>query len=104
VLVTVPASGSHTLHTAALGDDKQALGVLHTPDVAPAPSTGRPKFAGKALSPADLIGLADGLTFGDLTLEGSDIKLGDEKLATVEEAAPARRTRNSYDTVGLEPS
>ena len=35
VLVTLPESGSYTLHAAALGDDKQALGVLHTPDVAP---------------------------------------------------------------------
>ncbi len=54
VLVTLPASGSHTLHAAALGDDKQALGVLHTPDVAPAANTGRPAFAGRALRPGEL--------------------------------------------------
>ena len=54
MLVSVPESGSHTLHAAALGDDKQALGVLHTPDVAPAANTGRPAFAGKALRPSDL--------------------------------------------------
>jgi FtsP/CotA-like multicopper oxidase with cupredoxin domain len=54
VLVTLPASGSHTIHAAALGDDKGALGVLHTPDVTPSANRVRPKFAGKALRPADL--------------------------------------------------
>jgi len=54
VLVTLPESGSHTLHASALGDDKGALGVLHTPDVAPSANRERPKFAGKALRLADL--------------------------------------------------
>jgi FtsP/CotA-like multicopper oxidase with cupredoxin domain len=54
VLVSLPESGSYTLHAAALGDDKQALGVLHTPDVAPAANRDRPKFAGKALQLKDL--------------------------------------------------
>ncbi len=54
VLVTLPESGSHTLHAAALGDDKGALGVLHTPDVAPSANPQRPAFAGKALRPSDL--------------------------------------------------
>jgi FtsP/CotA-like multicopper oxidase with cupredoxin domain len=54
VLVSLPESGSYTLHAAALGDDKQALGVLHTPDAAPSASTGRPQFAGRALQLADL--------------------------------------------------
>ena len=54
VLVTLPESGGCTLHAAALGDDKQALGVLHTPDVAPAANPERAKFIGKALQLADL--------------------------------------------------
>ncbi len=54
VLVSLPASGSYTIHAAALGDDQQALGVLHTPDVAPSAHQDRPKFEGKALQLADL--------------------------------------------------
>jgi FtsP/CotA-like multicopper oxidase with cupredoxin domain len=54
VLVSLPESGSYTLHAAALGDDKQALGVLHTPDVEPSANTDRPGFAGKALQLRDL--------------------------------------------------
>lgn len=54
VLVTLPDSGSHTLHALALGDDKAALGVLHTPDVAPSLNKQRPKLAGKVLRPSDL--------------------------------------------------
>ena len=53
-LVTLPESGSYTLHAAVLGDDKQALGVLHTPDVMPSANQERPRFEGKALQPADL--------------------------------------------------
>lgn len=33
---------------------------------------------------ADLVGLAAGLTFGDLTFDGSDILLSDERLCPVE--------------------
>jgi multicopper oxidase len=54
VLVTLPESGSYTLHAAALGDDKQALGVLHTPDVTPSANSDRPTFAGRALQLKDL--------------------------------------------------
>lgn len=54
VLVTLPESGSHTIHAAALGDDKQALGVLHTRDTTATANRQRPKFAGKALQLADL--------------------------------------------------
>ena len=54
VLVTLPESGSYTLHATALGDDKQALGVLHTPDVAPAANAERPKFGGEVLKLTDL--------------------------------------------------
>jgi FtsP/CotA-like multicopper oxidase with cupredoxin domain len=54
VLVTLPEGGSYTLHAAALGDDKQAIGVLHTPDAAPAANRERAKFAGKALQLSDL--------------------------------------------------
>ena len=53
-LLTLPESGSYTLHAAALGDDKGALGVLHTPDVPPSANRGRPTFAGKALRQRDL--------------------------------------------------
>jgi FtsP/CotA-like multicopper oxidase with cupredoxin domain len=53
-LVTLPQSGSYTLHAAALGDDKGALGVLHTPDVAPSANTDRPRFPGKALRRGEL--------------------------------------------------
>lgn len=54
VLVTLPESGSYTLHAAALGDARQAIGVLHTPDVAPSANRARPRFAGSALQLADL--------------------------------------------------
>jgi multicopper oxidase len=53
-LLTLPESGSYTLHAAALGDGKGALGVLHTPDVPPSANRGRPTFAGKALPQGDL--------------------------------------------------
>ncbi|HZA68026.1 MAG TPA: multicopper oxidase family protein [Geminicoccaceae bacterium] len=54
VLVTLPGSGSYTLHAAALGDDKQAIGVLHTPDVKASANRDRPSFGGKALQLTDL--------------------------------------------------
>ena len=53
-LVTLPESGSYTLHVATLGDNKGALGVLHTPDVAPSANRDRPKFTGKPLRLSDL--------------------------------------------------
>jgi multicopper oxidase len=54
VIVAIPESGSYTIHAAALGDDQQALGILHTPDVEPKGEQGRATFAGRALQPADL--------------------------------------------------
>ncbi|MEO1089619.1 MAG: multicopper oxidase family protein [Pseudomonadota bacterium] len=54
VLVTLPESGSYTIHAAALGDDKQAIGVLHTKDTTPNANTGRPKLDGRSLDVATL--------------------------------------------------
>jgi FtsP/CotA-like multicopper oxidase with cupredoxin domain len=42
--VTLSASGSYTLHAVAQDGSGQALGVLHTPDVAPAANPQRPRF------------------------------------------------------------
>lgn len=50
VLVTVPSGGAHTIHAAALGLDKQALGVLHSSDAEPAVNRKRPAFAGPGLA------------------------------------------------------
>jgi FtsP/CotA-like multicopper oxidase with cupredoxin domain len=57
-IVTLPKSGSYTLRAAALGDDKQAQGVLHTPDVAPEASDRRASFRGRTLRPTDLQALS----------------------------------------------
>ncbi len=46
VLVDVPESGSYTLHAAALGDDKQCLGIIHSADVQPVLNDKRPVFDG----------------------------------------------------------
>lgn len=54
VLLSLPESGSYTLRAAVLGDDKQALGVLHTPDVRPKIEGGRARFSGRTLQAADL--------------------------------------------------
>jgi FtsP/CotA-like multicopper oxidase with cupredoxin domain len=54
VLVTVPESGSYTMHAAALGDNRQVVGVLHTKDTAPKVNRKRPRFEGKTLSVGDL--------------------------------------------------
>ncbi|MGH6915348.1 MAG: multicopper oxidase family protein, partial [Geminicoccales bacterium] len=54
VIVSLAESGSHTLRAAALGDDKQALAVLHTPDVKPKVDGGRAQFPGRALGAGDL--------------------------------------------------
>lgn len=53
-LVSLPASGSYTLHAVAQDGSGQAVGVLHTPDVAPAPNLSIPEFDGRGLSYADL--------------------------------------------------
>ncbi|GAB5470409.1 MAG: multicopper oxidase family protein [Rhodospirillales bacterium] len=49
LLVTVPSGGSHRLHAAALGLDKQALGVLHASDSPAKSEPVRPTFDGRAL-------------------------------------------------------
>jgi len=50
VLVTVPSGASHTIHAAALGLDKQALGLLHASDAKPVVNDRRPNFAGPTLA------------------------------------------------------
>ncbi|NER83051.1 MAG: hypothetical protein F6K42_26550 [Leptolyngbya sp. SIO1D8] len=47
----------------------------------------------------DIIGLADGLTFGQLTLEGNEIRVGDEVLATLNHISTADLTVASFMTV-----
>ncbi len=54
VLVTLPGSGSHTLHAAALGLDRQGLAVIHSRDVEAKPNSARPAFEGRALDPGAL--------------------------------------------------
>jgi len=53
-VVSLPASGSYTLHAVAQDGSGQAVGVLYTPDVAPAPNLTKPTFDGRALSYTDL--------------------------------------------------
>jgi len=53
-VVSLPASGSYTLHAVAQDGSGQAVGVLHTPDVEPAPNLTMPSFDGRALSYTDL--------------------------------------------------
>ena len=55
VLVTLPESGSYTLHAAALGDNTQVVGVLHTQDVAAKANLERPKFTDRILRLEQLI-------------------------------------------------
>lgn len=52
--VTLAGSGSWTLHAVAQDGSGQAIGVLHTPDATPAPSTAIPAFDGRGLAYADL--------------------------------------------------
>lgn len=54
VVVALGKSGSYTLHAVAQDGSGQAIGVLHTPDVKPAPNRAMPTFAGRALEYADL--------------------------------------------------
>jgi FtsP/CotA-like multicopper oxidase with cupredoxin domain len=49
VLVTLPGPGSHTLHAVAQDGSGQAIGVLHSPDVAPAPNRDMPVLGPRAL-------------------------------------------------------
>lgn len=53
-VATIAAPGSHTLHAVAMDGSGQALGVVHTPGVAPQPNRAMPRFDGRALSYADL--------------------------------------------------
>ena len=53
-VVSLPSSGSYTLHAVAQDGSGQAVGVLHTPDVAPMSNPRMPAFVGRALSYADL--------------------------------------------------
>jgi FtsP/CotA-like multicopper oxidase with cupredoxin domain len=53
-VVKIAKPGSYTLHAVAQDGSGQALGVLHTPGVAPQPNRDIPKFDGRALSYADL--------------------------------------------------
>jgi FtsP/CotA-like multicopper oxidase with cupredoxin domain len=53
-VVTMGAAGSYTLHAVAQDGSGQAIGVLHTPGVAPQPNRDVPAFGGRALSYADL--------------------------------------------------
>jgi FtsP/CotA-like multicopper oxidase with cupredoxin domain len=57
-VVSLPASGSYTLHAVAQDGSGQAVGVLHTPDVVPAPNLTMPAFDGRALSYVDLRAVA----------------------------------------------
>lgn len=54
VILSLPESGSYALRAAALGDDKQALGVLHTSDVGPKVADRRATFSGRTLRLTDL--------------------------------------------------
>jgi FtsP/CotA-like multicopper oxidase with cupredoxin domain len=53
-VVKIAARGSYTLHAVAMDGSGQALGVIHTPGVAPQPNREMPTFTGRALSYADL--------------------------------------------------
>lgn len=53
-VVTLARPGSYTLHAVALDGSGQAIGVLHTPGVAPKPNSAMPKFDGRALAYGDL--------------------------------------------------
>lgn len=53
-VVTLSGSGSYTLHAVAQDGSGQAIGVLHTPDVAPAPNLTIPPTTGRMLAYGDL--------------------------------------------------
>lgn len=54
VLVTVPGSGAYAIHAGALGDDRQAVGVIETAVAASRPAFGRADLSGRHLDPGDL--------------------------------------------------
>lgn len=53
-VVTLSRAGSYTLHAVALDGSGQAIGVLHTPGVAPKPNLTLPAFDGRNLDYRDL--------------------------------------------------
>lgn len=57
VLVTIKKAGSFTLHAAALGTSKQAVGVIHTADAVPRANLNRAEFSGKSGGMADYAAL-----------------------------------------------
>lgn len=57
-LVTLPRSGSYTLHAVAMDGSGQAIGVLHTPDAKPSPNLAPPAFDGRNLEYRDLRAMA----------------------------------------------
>jgi FtsP/CotA-like multicopper oxidase with cupredoxin domain len=57
-VVTLAEPGSYTLHAVAQDGSGQAIGVLHTPDVAPKPNLALPGFDGRALTYEDLRAVA----------------------------------------------
>jgi FtsP/CotA-like multicopper oxidase with cupredoxin domain len=79
-VVSLPASGSYTLHAVAQDGSGQEVGVLYTPDVLPAPNLAMPALGGRALSYADLRAVApttlpDGPTRSfRLTLQGDMLR------------------------------
>nr|WP_155127224.1 multicopper oxidase family protein [Pseudovibrio flavus] len=54
VLIEIPESGSFGFHAAVLGDNRQALGVIHSEDVKPEVSDAPVKFSGNSVSYRDL--------------------------------------------------
>lgn len=68
VVVTLAKRGSYTLHAVAQDGSGQAIGVLHTPDVEPAPERAIPALAGRALQYAELRALEP------TTLPGGEVR------------------------------
>lgn len=54
VLVTVPDSGAYTIHAGALGDNRQAVGVIATGDAPARPDPARADFTKRHLDPGSL--------------------------------------------------
>jgi FtsP/CotA-like multicopper oxidase with cupredoxin domain len=54
LLVTIPEAGNFTVYAAALGDDKQVVGVIHTKDRKPEANRARAVFTDKILTLAQM--------------------------------------------------
>jgi len=80
VLVTIQESGSFTLHAAALGTHRQAVGVVHTADTQPKANLARPTFSGKSGGMADYAALKSPYptTLPEGPVKTFDIVLGGE--------------------------